>query len=184
MAKDGTMRGGARPGSGPKKKALAEKNASGNPGGRELTVIDFESAAAGLTGSDMPPAKEYLKAHQKDGKEFCAEEIYSQLWKWLDDRRCSHIVGPLLVEQYAMAAARWIQCESAISEFGFLAKHPTTGGAMSSPYVSIAREYSKQCNQLWYQINQFVKENCSVEWTGASPQDDLMERLLRARSGS
>lgn len=40
MAKDGTNRGGARPGAGRPKKALSEKIASGNPGGRTLTQID------------------------------------------------------------------------------------------------------------------------------------------------
>ena len=39
MAKDGTNRGGARPGAGRPKKALSEKIASGNPGGRALTQI-------------------------------------------------------------------------------------------------------------------------------------------------
>lgn len=41
----------------------------------------------------------------------------------------------------------------------------------------------KQINQSWYQIYQIVKENCSVEYSGA-PQDDLMERLLKASKGS
>ena len=76
MAKDGTMRGGARPGTGPKKKALTERVVSGNPGGHELTVIDFGDASEGLLGANMPPAKEYLKARQKDGRDFCAEELY------------------------------------------------------------------------------------------------------------
>ena len=183
MAKDGTMRGGARPGTGPKKKALTERVVSGNPGGHELTVIDVGNAAEGLLGADMPPAKEYLKARQKDGRDFCAEELYEEVWSWLRARKCDQYVGPLLIEQYAMAGARWIQCETAISEFGFLAKHPTTGGAMTSPYVAISRDYAKQCNQLWYQIYQIVKENCSVEWSGPTPQDDVMERLLRARKG-
>jgi hypothetical protein len=40
----------------------------------------------------------------------------------------------------------------------------------------------KQVNNLWYQIFQVVKENCSTDYEcGPSPQDDLMERLLRAR---
>ena len=33
-----------------------------------------------------------------------------------------------------MSVSRWIQCEEAISEFGMLAKHPTTGNAIASPY--------------------------------------------------
>ena len=65
----------------------------------------------------------------------------------------------------------------------FLAKHPTTGNAIASPYVSMSQQYMKQVNQVWYQIYQVVKENCSVAWQGATPQDDVMERLLRARNG-
>jgi restriction endonuclease S subunit len=49
--------------------------------------------------------------------------------------------------------------------------------------VAMSREYMKQVNQCWYQIYQIVKENCSVEFGGRSPQDDLMERLLSARKG-
>ncbi len=79
--------------------------------------------------------------------------------------------------------SRWIQCEECISEYGFLAKHPTTSAAIASPYVAMSREYMKQVNQCWYQIYQIVKENCSVEFGGRSPQDDLMERLLSARKG-
>ena len=80
-----------------------------------------------------------------------------------------------------MSVARWIQCEIAISEYGFLAKHPTTGAAIASPYVSMSREYMKQVNQCWYQIFQIVKENCTSDFQGPSPQDDLMERLLRTK---
>ena len=41
MAKDGTNRGGARIGSGQKKKPLHDKLLEGNPGKRPLAVIDF-----------------------------------------------------------------------------------------------------------------------------------------------
>ena len=41
MAKDGTARGGQRPGSGRKSKALTEKLATGNPGGRKLKVMEI-----------------------------------------------------------------------------------------------------------------------------------------------
>ena len=33
-----------------------------------------------------------------------------------------------------MAISRWIQCEECITKYGFLAKHPTTGNAIPSPY--------------------------------------------------
>ena len=45
MSKDGTNRGGPRPGSGRKAKAVSEKLANGNPGGRKLSVIDFGNEA-------------------------------------------------------------------------------------------------------------------------------------------
>lgn len=77
-----------------------------------------------------------------------------------------------------MSVARWIQCEEAITEFGFLAKHPTTGNAIQSPYVAMS-----QTNRLWMEIYQIVKENCATEYGGATPQDDVMERLLMARKG-
>ena len=41
----------------------------------------------------------------------------------------------------------------------------------------------KQANNIWYQIYQVVKENCTVDFPGTTPQDDVMERLLRARMG-
>ena len=81
------------------------------------------------------------------------------------------------IEQYAMSAARWIQLEQITSEYGFISKHPTTGAAIASPFVSMAQAYNKQTQQLWYQIFQLVKENCSTPFSG-TPQDDVMERLL------
>ena len=79
-----------------------------------------------------------------------------------------------------MSVARWLQCEQAISEYGFLAKHPTTGAACASPYVQMSQQYMRQINSVWYQIFQVVKENCSEEFMG-TPQDDMMELLLRKR---
>ena len=178
MAKDGTMRGGARPGSGPKRKALTEKISAG----KTATVIDLPDASE-LTGVDMPPVKDYMKAKQKSGTDLCAEEIFRETWNWLRKVGCTEYVNTLLINQYAMSVARQIQCEQAISEYGFLAKHPTTGAACQSPYVSMLLQFTKQANQSWYQIYQIVKENCSIEYTGATPQDDVMERLLRARKG-
>ena len=182
MSKDGTNRGGARPGAVRKPKGIAEKIANGNPGGRKLTVLDFGDGISNLEGCDMPPVKEYLKAKQKDGRTTCAEDIFKETWEWLHERNCDKLVPTQQIEAYAMSVARWIQCEEAVSEFGFLAKKPT-GTVTSSPYVTMSREYMKQANTAWYQIYQVVKENCSVEFSGPTPQDDVMERLLRARAG-
>ena len=107
----------------------------------------------------------------------CAAEIYQETWQWLRDRGVLNIVNPQLIEQYAMSAARWIQLEQITSQYGFISKHPTTGAAIASPFVSMAQAYNKQTQQLWYQIFQLVKENCSTPFSG-TPQDDVMERLL------
>lgn len=179
MAKDGTMRGGARPNTGPKKKALTDKIIEGKVSVENSAVVLPEPVE--IEGVDMPPIKEFLKAKQKNGKDMCAEEVYKSTYLWLKKRRCEKLVSTQLLEQYAMSVSRWVQCEEAISEFGFLAKHPTTGNAMQSPYVAMSQNYMKQVNQIWFQIYQVVKDNCSTDISGANPQDDLMERLLQTR---
>lgn len=80
-----------------------------------------------------------------------------------------------------MSVARWIQCEEAISVYGFLAKHPTVGTPIQSPYVAMSQSYMKQTNVAWMQIYQVVKENCTVDFRDPNPQDDVMEQLLRMR---
>ena len=143
-----------------------------------------EQSAADMEGQPMPKPSEFLSAKQKDGSTLCAAEIFNNTWDWLAKRGCAAIVSPQLIERFAMSSARWIQCESITSELGFLAKHPTTGAAIQSPYVAIADKYMTQANRLWSEIYQIVRENCTGEYMGASPQDDVMERLLQARKGS
>ena len=94
MAKDGTARGGARPGSGPKKKPLVTKIVEGKidiPEGNILPEpVSFE-------GADVPPIKEYLRAEQKNGKDLCAEDIFKETWLWLKARGCENIVSTQLI---------------------------------------------------------------------------------------
>lgn len=174
--------GGARIGAGKKKKSLADQLLDGNPGKRRLTVLDFPDTAD-LAGEAMPPAREYLAAAQKNGKPLMAAEVYGITCEWLAARGCAKLIPAQLVEQYAVAVSRWMQCEEAITEYGFLAKHPTTGQAMQSPYVAMSQSFGKQANNIWYQIYQIVRENCATDYRGASPHDDMMERLLTARRG-
>lgn len=182
MAKDGTNRGGARPGAGRPQKPLADKINEGNPGKRPLQVIEFKNMED-LKGEEMPKPSRMLSAKQKNGKKLLAASIYKKTWTWLEKRSCAVFVSPDLLERYAMSAARWIQCEEAVTEWGFLAKHPTTGNAIQSPYVAMSQSYMAQTNHLWDEIYQIVKDNCSGEYKGESPQDDIMERLLRSHDG-
>ena len=181
MAKDRTNRGGPRPGLGRPRKPLIERINEGTAKGAPVMPEEI-SQTADLLGDDIPKVRDYMKVRQKDGSYLCAEDVFNDTFRCLREHRCERFVSKQLIEQYAMSVARWIQCEMAISEFGYLAKHPTTGNAIASPFVSMSREYKKQTNADWYQIYQIVRDNCTVDYSGYSPQDDAMERLLRMRS--
>ena len=177
MAKDGTARGGQRIGSGKKptnKKKIDILNAN-------LSEVGTLTAPDTLEGVDVPPVNDYLKAKQKNGKPLHAEEIFNQTYSWLKKKGCEKLVSKQLVEQYAMSVARWIQCEDAISDFGFLAKHPTTGNAIASPYVQMSQTYMKQINATWYQIYVIVKDNGSGDVEELDEQDIMMDKLLNMR---
>jgi hypothetical protein len=133
-------------------------------------------------GEDIPEPSAYLSARQKDGKALGADALYIETWKWLRDRGCEKFVNPRLIESYAQAFTRYIQCEEAISTYGLLGKHPTTGGAMASPFVQMSQSFLKQANLLWYEIFDIVKQNCTIAFVG-NPQDDIMEALLSGRKG-
>lgn len=179
MAKDGTNRGGARPGAGRPKKALSEKIASGNPGGRALTQIKVPDDLPDLVGEDMPKPSEILSAKQRDGKPLGADKIYRDTWLWLKGFKCERLVSPATIEQYAMSVARWIQCEEAITAYGLLGKHPTVSNSpIQSPFVAMSQSFMKQAQQIWAQIYQIVRENCSEEVT-LTGEIDMMEQLLR-----
>ncbi len=49
--------------------------------------------------------------------------------------------------------------------------------------AKVSPQHMNQAVRLWNEIFQIVKENCSTDYGEVSPQDDLMERLLRARKG-
>ena len=173
--------GGARVGAGQKKKPLAEKIQTGNPGHRPLEVVAFQ--AADMPAEAMPQPGEYMAAKQKDGKNTVAVDVYENTWKWLNERGCAHLIPAQVLENYAQTVGRWVQCEEAITTYGFLGKHPTTGAPIPSPFVTMSQTFMKQANNLWLIIFQTVKENCATPFDGANPQDDVMERLLRTRKG-
>ena len=167
-------RGGKRPGAGRKAKGVAEKAASG----RKLTVLDIPE----MDGSDMPKPDEILSATQKDGTKLKAAEIYEAVWKWLEKLNATAYVSPQVIEQYAMCRARWLQCEEMTNELGFLSRHPTTNKPITSPFINIGINYMNQATRQWDAIMQTVKENCSADYTGFNPNDDL-DKMLHERKG-
>lgn len=107
---------------------------------------------------EMPPIKEYLTEIQRDGSELGAEEVLKETLEWLDSRGAKGVVSVQLVEQYAFSVARWIHLERLISKYGYIAKHPTTGAPIQSPYVVMAQSYMKQVIAIRGEINLLLKD--------------------------
>lgn len=191
VAKDGTNRGGKRVRAGGKPLPAAEKIQKGqtvrimsndipNLKPAELEAVDLPEGVA-LQGVDIPKPAEYLSARQKNGVPLGADEIYRETWLWLKKRGCENLVNKRMIESYAQAFARYIQCEDAISNYGLLGKHPTTGGVMASPFVQMSQQFQKAANMMWYEIYDIVKQNCTEMFT--DDPHDTMEQLLRKRRG-
>ena len=183
-----TQSGGKRIGAGTKPKSLSKKLLDGQDAKfiyTEFTGND-EFGSADFVPNDMPDPDEYLEREQADIKNpktaekqnrLKAKEIYKATYKWLKTVGCAKIVSKDIIERYAMNYARYIDCENAISDYGYIGKHPTTGAPIPSVFVNIANMYEKQASICWAQIYQIVKENASETYL-ANP-DDEMEKILR-----
>lgn len=189
MARDGTNRGGRRVRAGDKPAPAAEKIQKGQQvqilnndiptlSPTELEAVDLPEGAV-MNGVDIPKPSDYLSARQKNGIPLGADEIYKETWLWLKERNCEKLVNPRLIEAYAQAFARYIQCEEATSTYGLLGKHPTTGGVITSLFVQMSQQYQKSANLIWYEIYDIVKQNCTEVFE--DNPNDTMELLLRAR---
>ena len=166
MARDGTNRGGSRLRTGSKPQSAVEKIQKGkedkvmdipNLEVHDLAAVDLPEGVI-LYGEDIPKPSEYLSAKQKDGRTLGADEIYKETYLWLKERKCEKFVNSRLIESYAQAFARYIQCEEAISTYGLLGKHPTTGGVITSPFVQMSSQFQKRAILLWYEIYDIVKK--------------------------
>lgn len=168
----GTTNGGTRRGAGEKPK----KNVT------QLKVVELPECA--IEQAKKKPTPEWMRRKQMDGRaKLQAEEIKQKIDAWMIERAVRQFVPDHLVEMYAMALARYIQTEEEISKTGFLAKHPTTGAPMTSPYVSMSIEYSKQTQSIWWQIYQTIKDATAASETPvlmAAPTNSLMD-LLKAK---
>lgn len=173
MNSKGTNHGGKRRGSGQK-----PKNATA------FRVIEAPETAAEQAEKKESP--DYMRRKQLDGRaELLADEIRKKIDAWLIERGVRQHVPDHLVEMYAMALGRYIQTEEEVSKTGFLAKHPTTGAPMTSPYVSMSIEYSKQVQGHWWQIYQTIRDATAADEQPqvlASPTNSLMDLLAAKRN--
>lgn len=171
--------GGARVGSGRKRKSLTEK-LNYNAGRRQIKYIPNE-AMSDIQGEVIPPPSAWLNDETKNTqRQSVASAIYESTYLWIKERRCDHLVTKEQIEQYASSVARYIQCEEGLSTFGLLAKHPTTNAPIASPYVGMSERFLKRANLLWATIYQIVKENCEVP-VGKNHNEDVMEQILTGK---
>lgn len=156
MAKDGTLRGGVRPNSGPKPKTLEQKILEG----KVKPPIETEVEMPELDAVEVPEPRQYLCETQRGNIELHSKEIYKKVYEYLIAMKCEKYVSQDLVELYSQSYGRYMQVESMISATGFLAKHPTTNAPMMSPYVQMSDMYSKQVERIRASIDAIVREYC------------------------
>ena len=177
MSKDGTMRGGKRQKSGPEPDPLAEKVAKG---AKNVETVSFPIPSS-IVPVDVPKPEAFLSKKQADGDtKFKARKIYDDTMRWIIARGCGELINPHLVQSYADAYARFMQCSEAVSEYGFISKHPTTGAPIASPFTQLEQQYQKQAFVLWNDIWETIKQNCMKPYDGLMAIDP-MEALLSAQ---
>ena len=125
---------------------------------------------------EPPKPKDYISAEQKMGGEPCAPQIYQYVYDLLKVHKSETAVSSQLVESYAQVLSRHIQCERILSDTGFLAKHPTTGEPVTTPFVKISLDYLKAANQIWSEIYKVIRENGGRAVPG---KKDMLAQLMQ-----
>ncbi|AFM40316.1 hypothetical protein Desaci_1290 [Desulfosporosinus acidiphilus SJ4] len=173
-------RGGARKNAGRPKKPLDEKLLEGNPGKRPLTVLAFPETVT--QAEALPPPPEFLVDLAKGvGRCPNAETIFENVTTWLERTGCVNLIPPEHVTEYSLLKARWLECEAMNAKHGLLAKHPTSGQPIASPYVRMSIDYLKAADSAWSRIWNVVSQNSQKEFRANSPHEDAMEKLLSGR---
>ena len=150
MAKDGTRRGGARPGAGRKKKQKPEPPEN----------IIQTTAVTDDERRSFPQFNRLLYDAQGAYPMTDAEDVYYSIFKFIRDNDAEKRVSKELLELFAVTYIRWVQAEREIAAQGFTAEHPTTGSPCKSPLVDVSNTYSKQAHNYWYSIWSAVKDGC------------------------
>lgn len=175
MSADGTLRGiGHKSHVGRKHKSLEEKILEG----KVKPPIETEVAMPQLEAVSVPEPRKFLEETQRGEIELKSREVYDKMYAWLIEMRCEKFVSQDLIELYSQSYGRYMQVESMISATGFLAKHPTTGAPMTSPYVQISDMYSKQVERVHATIEAIVREHCPSGYKPFDVKFSVMEEIL------
>jgi hypothetical protein len=163
-------RGGARPGAGRPKKPLSDKVLEGNPGKREITVVQFDGKNAQAQNNSNSEIQRknskprgmpsYLDMVAKEGGDVLppASEIFTLLTKWVASSGCEAIVAPSLIEDFAFLRRGYLECEYMNRKLGRIA------GGKRSPYVNMALDYQKAMMAVFDKIWLIVSQNCETKF--------------------
>lgn len=166
MDKNGQNRGGPRRGSGRKPK----------------NTISFEIVGNQTEQTALPA---FMTASQRAGDAALqAAQVYAEISAWLASRHFREYVTDHALQMYSMAVARWIQAEEAVSRTGFLAKHPTTGAPVTSPYVSMTLEYQRQAQSAWWTIYNMIKDATEGKGKVEEPSNSLLDLLRQKKEAT
>lgn len=172
--------GGARIGAGRKKKSQAARALEGRPAVKSAARPgNPKPKAVQPAADDCPEPHEYMSMATKNASENIAPKIYLEIYAWLKARGCDRLVQPHLVEQYALSYARYTQAETAVHQFGFLAKHPTSGQPVPSPFIEISDAALKKVQSTWQVIYAVVRDVCNGYADGE--EADVMEQILSGK---
>ena len=94
MAKDGTLRGGARVGSGKKKRPIEEMILEG----RAEPRIENSTEIANIEGIDVPDPREYLSDAQRVNIPLIAKDVFKKMYEWLISLGCEKYIFTDLIE--------------------------------------------------------------------------------------
>lgn len=156
MGKRGPAKGhGGRP-----RKSITDKLLEGNPGKRDIKIIDKNKIDA-ETDIDTPP-----KTLSIAGK-----EIYTRTVEYLRRMKCAEIINPMLVETFALNRQRWLEVEKQMDR-----------GEFDKDLARISSDYQSQMRRSWNEIFAIVNDNCT-ENVNIDREDDL-EGLLSMGGGS
>lgn len=156
--------GGARPGAGRPKKALSEKILEGNPGKRDITVVQFKNGGGGSQLEKGAEFKipEFLQQCGREGDITLpsSTELYRLLKEFVDSSGCSHLVASNLIEDFAHLRRAYLECEYMNRKMGRIAN------GKRSPYVTMAVDYSKQAMSIFDRIWSIVSQNSEQPYEG------------------
>ena len=166
--------GGARPGAGRPKKALADKILEGTTAKHRPKVLNFEGAAL---PSEPPVWFPYYGSKTSGDPD--APEIFKETTEWLEKTGCGHLVNPNFITDYAIVKASFYEASRIVAKLGlfYVVEKGSDKIMMANPMIDVVHKYFKMSNEAWNKIWSIVAQN-SESYFGDDPNMDITSYLL------